>query len=1400
MSSSNFADYGSLNSINDDGQPMTEEELAEMQLRAESQLKLIEKEEEAKAKKSESKTTSTEGKPESQKPKPSTEASQQTEQPQSNTETSAEPPAEIQEDVSDKWMTPEEQTIAYEEEKRLRAAGELPEEEEAPVLSDTAQALAAPFAPFLGMQDFGVDLINKIPGVNVPKIPKFENDLLQAVRDISAVVAPSLALRKGLGNLGTKALGNKTVSKVANFKPDFSKKINPFPGARRWGLKDNPFVKFAGEAALDTGIGVGVDYTVKFNEEDDNALAFIKEKSPAWIGERIPIEWTTLGLTNPEQIKFRNAMEGAGFGLGAVFVAPIASIAGAAGKFTKRTQALDRDFAQAVSLSAENGVDIKQAVGGTGRNAPNTGLTPAEIDLKAQSEALDEYGAAAVASDPEALTRPTKGVHTPFDPMEQGVRTVDENGIAGALVDNAQIKGNINSFDGAVGSVVTEGRLRFGQISNGKTPVRKVVEEMAGQLRLIGKFKAVFPSGVGLDYKDIVKLNVDDSVETIGEILANPNLTLEQLNATLTPFKNDLGVLQPERLKNLSDGLDLAIRKTTEQMIDLDKVMASNIINKSLSGQVADMAEVYRIAGPNAGATDSLGDQILSRLVYIMTEAGVMRASAGRNLAALNLRKGAKNLNPSKSIQWDETLESFSELQIRKFKEAEEYANSLRQIQAVKPEYLKPLMFLNEMTGGDVRTLYDVNEYMRQNLSYIFKKGVLFDGNTQVPNLLIQGAWANFFNSTLSAIGTPIRALTGNVGGIIAKPVSILGGAALSGDIKMIQDGWMAFSAFGDTLQKGSKYMNAVFRKASTDPYAQRGLMREDLARMQADEEKLEILGKVAAADRANGDLGSTYLLNMNSMLTDLANHPWLKLGTNAMTAFDGFTRAVIANADARYAAMAELRNAGKPITREAVGKMATKTWVKMKKSDFDIGSVKYQTGEIALNLDTGMSRFISGATAQVPILRPLIMFPRTSANMIAMFDKYSPIGAFAKDINDFTGIRPFGITKLSEVPPERMKELLVNRGLVEPNASQAQILEVFARTRAEYRGRRAIGMFATLSGLYAVSQGNLTGDGVYKENVRFTNDKLGNPKRSVKLVGTDKWVSYEGLGPVSDWIATLATVWENAHYLGEAPTEKLINKLMYSLAASITNRSVLSEVEPITGILNGNGPSFNKLVANVINMTVPFSGLRAEFGRILGEGTQATSRELADYLRQRNKFISNLQPEFDWFDGQPIGTSENWLVNAFNQFTTFKVKAGVSPGREFLGRIGYDVRPELTTDGKGNELPPAIAARMRKLMAQNGRFKNAVLAEMERAEKSGFVEEVQKQRYQGVGSDRLDLSEYGNVFNRLDRALASSKKEALDDLPEADKQIIYNLGKQAIQRDDLNRSGQIPDDFKTFK
>ena len=40
--------------------------------------------------------------------------------------------------------------------------------------------------------DFGTDIINMLPVVNVPKLTKFENYTAQAIRQISAVVTPTL--------------------------------------------------------------------------------------------------------------------------------------------------------------------------------------------------------------------------------------------------------------------------------------------------------------------------------------------------------------------------------------------------------------------------------------------------------------------------------------------------------------------------------------------------------------------------------------------------------------------------------------------------------------------------------------------------------------------------------------------------------------------------------------------------------------------------------------------------------------------------------------------------------------------------------------------------------------------------------------------------------------------------------------------------------------------------------------------------------------------------------------------------------------------------------------------------------------------------------------------------------
>ena len=65
----------------------------------------------------------------------------------------------------------------------------------------------------------------------------------------------------------------------------------------------------------------------------------------------------------------------------------------------------------------------------------------------------------------------------------------------------------------------------------------------------------------------------------------------------------------------------------------------------------------------------------------------------------------------------------------------------------------------------------------------------------------------------------------------------------------------------------------------------------------------MDILHSFARAAESKGNSGPLALYHMAETLHDLSNNPVLRFGANAMTALDGFTRAVIANGEARVRA-----------------------------------------------------------------------------------------------------------------------------------------------------------------------------------------------------------------------------------------------------------------------------------------------------------------------------------------------------------------------------------------------------------------------------------------------------------------------------------------------------------------
>ena len=78
--------------------------------------------------------------------------------------------------------------------------------------------------------------------------------------------------------------------------------------------------------------------------------------------------------------------------------------------------------------------------------------------------------------------------------------------------------------------------------------------------------------------------------------------------------------------------------------------------------------------------------------------------------------------------------------------------------------------------------------------------------------------YSNYYNSILTSASTPLKALFGNVGGMIAKPVAHLGGAILSGDVRQIKRGFAAYAGALDSFTKGTKHMGKIFTMASKDP------------------------------------------------------------------------------------------------------------------------------------------------------------------------------------------------------------------------------------------------------------------------------------------------------------------------------------------------------------------------------------------------------------------------------------------------------------------------------------------------------------------------------------------------------------------------------------------------------
>jgi hypothetical protein len=1172
------------------------------------------------------------------------------------------------------------------------------------------QAFDALAAPGQGVNDWFVDTINLLPGVELRKAPKFQNDVTQGLREVSSVVLPTIFLTKGMGSgLQTAA----TASRVKMF--------------------NDPFLKFVAPKLLGAGVGAGVDYAVEFNQTDDNLSGTLKKAFPSQFGW-IPDDIATLDSDSPDIKRAKNVSEGVGIGL---FV----DVAEGMGKLVKGIRGVVRStqwvpesekatqwFSKNLKADVPN--DIEEAI--------------AESAAR-RSDALDELGEYNFSKNAD-LDQPMLGVHDLYGYEESGVRSVDDLGIVGAAVDVARIVNNADSVYGRVGSVISEPALKFGlEVPEGQDAI---IRGLAQQLQDAGEYGYRTASGKYLSHKEIMQAGEDLAMDFYK--MDTPELQ--------RAIKNWQGIDVDTGAPVLKSEAYAAVFKTINRYMDdfanMDVMRAQAYVGTSFAGQVSDMAQGVRLMDGTA-AIERAEEQILDRLEFLMAQKGMTSYSRGRALNMLNLwnrltTKGSEAADAGYATKINNAIkgEENATLQaIERIKgEAKQTINTLREIKAERPEMLAPLMMAYEFTDGKVDTISKLNNYVRSSLG-VFSKA-FFDGEPEIPSAVMRGFWSNVYNSTLSAIGTPIKAGVSNIALLAERPIAQAAGAIINGDGAIVRKGWYQYSAAWDTLTNSLGYMNQVFRRSASEPYVM--ALREDMG--VADRQQIELLKQFADAKAESGEYGPQIMMSIVEAQNDLAQHPWLRFGQRGMQAFDGFTQAVIANWDARGKAWDTVTKGGLiPLDKKASDQLSKEVYSAMFDENDNItdSAVRYASSEISMALDNPANDALSGLIRTAPILKPFLLFTKTPLNMATYFGSHNPVGAFIDKVNAFD-------KEFFEMSGQEVERLLSSRGI---DYGMENIESVYNTVRAELKGRKAIGTLAVMGAIGLFMSDNLSGDGLYdKEKQRLRRDANWQP-RSIRVPG-GQWVSYDGIPGVSDWVALTANIMDNFDSLNSAELAENLRAAGFVLSATITDKSMLAALEPLNDVVRGDVGAINRWTSSFASSaSMPGSSLMAEFGRLITPNKKELENNFFDLVANRNPILKQALPDaHDWIDGGKVGEPPNFFARVWNNYLPWKVSGEVSPEKQFLMDIEYDARPTLKTNGRGVEYSNEERSEVTSTMGKQQIFKREIQRIMQTQEGKEFRNEFKKARDLGLAPD---VEKFKNIHLYLDAALRSSMRFA---------------------------------------
>ena len=1189
-------------------------------------------------------------------------------------------------------------------------------------------------APGQGIIDTAIDGVNFLlqkTGLQIPKATKYEDEVAQATRTISSVVLPTLLLQGG----GMKA-GQALQTQVGN------------------PLGNTAFMKFVGARGVEAGAAVAVGAVSSEYETGDNLSGMLKKSFPKTY-DFIPDSWATLDGDSPDLKRQKSINEDLALG----FMIPLV---GFAGKFSNAVSEVRTTFRKPPVIVGES----EQAVKYLAANKPKpVSEVPEEAMMEyvaKQEEALDELGYynQSKATDPNI---PLKGVHDLYDWRETGVRTVDDFGIVGASIDAARIQTNKGTVYGRLGNFISGPALKYGAETPGG--VEEITIGLTQQLKEADR--------VGMVAEDFVVTSdeVAAAADNLVVELFDPSATIDDMRQVLNPSVNEFGaeVLNQDSYVDALSSINSLVKNYTS----MDVAKAQAYTATSMAGQIADLAEGMRL---NRGSVsiENAQEQILDKINFLQQLVGSTRyfTQQKKGLAALGER--AKNLFKTPEQIANDIKEAYPTALSQIQTDSEKFTENWMWLQENRPDILDSFLELYELSDGRINTIAKMNEDILNSFTN-FRP--IYDPNPETPNIIAQAVRSNYYNSLLSAAGTAARALYGNLSGLVAEPVAYFGGAMLRKDMKALQRGWMAYSAIFDTQKKALPYAGKMFMKASQNPNAVKGQSRLDLVIKQ--ETKLDQYRYIAEQEAQRGRNGFKFLVKQYEEMQAMASDPVFRLVPNLFTGFDSWTGATLANAQARFRAMDELERLGEAATPDRIKQLADVEYNSM----FDASglvkdkAVKYSNADIALNLETGLSKQVDGLLQSLPGLTPFLTFPTTMMNMVRVADDYipAPLKSFQQDVNDlaYTSVQSFMEN------PESMDRILAARGHSIDNMDEIAKINTLVDLKNHTLGRKAIGSFVTSMVVGSVVKDKLFGDGLFSVTGDGSVDRQLNTARMKNsnfkprsVVGPDgtRFGYNELLGPgLSNWVAAVANVADNFDMLGEAATENAFEKLSFILGAALTDNAGLSALRPLVEVASGNEYAANRWIAGQINSLTPLAGARNEVGKILDGGLKDFNNNIKEQLLNRNQMIglidqTNRLPTVISPVSGEAPNKYSMLQRVYNAYSPLKIHPAMTKEEKFL----YDIEYDVSSAFKKREGVDLMADERNALNAEMGKmgfFRKEINRIAKTAEARNTINELKTMRRQFIGSDEVPIGKYDQIHMMLREAQKNAEELAYNNL-----------------------------------